>query len=144
MWGGKRNRVAQFPHQLKKSPLFGQVTRPIARVDIWSEGYSQWERVEMVVDSGADYTILPRYLAVLLDIDLQTQTKQVKTQGVGGKQVVYFLSSIEIKLGKRQLSIPVGFLDTNQVPPLLGRHQALDAFEVHLEGGKQTSFYHLV
>jgi hypothetical protein len=36
---------------------------------------------------------------------------------------------LEVTLAGRNLTVPVGFLDTNNVPPLLGRYQFMELFK---------------
>ena len=44
----------------------------------------------MIVDTGADYTLLPRFLAPVLGIDLNKDCQKLKTSGVGGEERVFF------------------------------------------------------
>lgn len=83
----------------------------------------------MIVDSGADYTLLPRYLAHELGIDLEKDCKLFNTFGVGGTERVYFLPKIEVRIGNWKRIIPIGFLERNEIPPLFGRHLFLETFE---------------
>mgnify|MGYP001129421421 CR=1 FL=1 len=118
----------KFPFKKEKSPVLGIISRPIAKVHFWSKKGRYWLEVSMIIDSGADYTLLPRYYADDLKINLQKDCKVFTTIGIGGQEKVYFLPSIKIKLGKWKRKIPVGFLDRDQVPPLLGRHKFMEKF----------------
>ena len=82
----------------------------------------------MIADTGADYTLLPKFLADQLGIDLNKDCQPFTSYGVGGNQKVYLFPSLRIRLGEWERRIPVGFLDKDAVPPLLGRHKALEKF----------------
>jgi hypothetical protein len=86
----------------------------------------------MIVDSGADYTILPRFYAIDLGIDLKQDCLSYQTFGIGGSEKVYLLKNTKIRLGKWERFIPVGFIDRDDIPPLLGRQEFLETFKVTL------------
>src|SRR3989338_10940866 len=80
-----------FPYEEKESNIFPKIKRPVANVYFWSKLIDSWLRYKMIVDSGADYTILPRYCSVDLGISLRRDCRLVETARVGGKAIVYFL-----------------------------------------------------
>lgn len=94
----------------------------------------------MIVDTGADYSLLPRFLAQDLKIDLEEECKAFSTQGIGGSEKVFFLPKIKVKLGKWERVIPVGFLERDEVPPLMGRHLFLETFETLFSSDHTGSF----
>lgn len=58
--------IAKFPFvKIGKGPL-GEIYRPYAAVFLFSEKRKEWLLSRMVVDSGADYTLLPRHYAIAL------------------------------------------------------------------------------
>lgn len=81
--------------------------------------------MEMLVDTGADFTLFPKRYAFALGIDLEKDCQVKKTSGVGGREDVYILENLEIMIGKWKGKISAGFLARDNIPPLLGR----DAFE---------------
>lgn len=88
----------------------------------------------MIIDTGADYTLLPRFLASPLGVNIYRDCKIIDTQGVGGKSQVYLLKGeIEVRLGEFKRQIPVGFLSTSYIPPLLGRQEFFETFRVVFE-----------
>jgi len=120
--------VLRFSFKKEDSAILSVIYRPVVKIHFWSAKGRYWLKVLMIADTGADYTLLPRYFASDLKIDLIKDCRVFSTVGIGGSQKVYFLPSIKIKLGKWKRNIPVGFLDKNTVPPLLGRHKALEKF----------------
>lgn len=115
----------EFKFRKIASELFGEIYRPYA--DIIAYGRNGKARgITLVVDTGADYTIFPRREAALLGIDLDRDCTIHTTFGVGGARNVYLYKDLHVSLGNKKFKIPVGFLDTNEVPPLLGRQQFLE------------------
>ena len=84
----------------------------------------------MIVDTGADYTLLPYFYAYDLGINLKKDCKPYSTPGVGGKEKVYIFKKAKVKLGNWERMIPVGFLERDNIPPLLGRQGFLETFNV--------------
>ncbi|MBI4999480.1 retroviral-like aspartic protease family protein [Candidatus Gottesmanbacteria bacterium] len=129
-----------FPYEEKKSDIFPKIKRPIAEVYFWSKLINGWLGYKMIVDTGADYTVLPKYRAVDLGVNLKKDCEIKKTFGVGGGVTVYFLKNkAKMKIGQLELNIPLGFLDADNVPPLLGREGCLNVFRL-IFAGFQTKF----
>ena len=84
----------------------------------------------MLVDTGADYTLLPRSYAAILGVSPKRDCRRLLTAGIGGTEHVYLLPQLRMRLGPWLRRIPVGFLNHDDVPPLLGRVRCLDTFEV--------------
>lgn len=129
-----------FRYDKDASPILGKIYRPIAQVFFFSQNKSRWYEAWMMVDTGADYTLLPRYFSKRLGINLEKDCKIFKTAGVGGEEKVYFLKSIRVKLGSWRRDIPIGFLDRDDIPPLLGRHQFLETFEALFSTNHSVTF----
>jgi len=51
--------------------FFGKVYRPIAKVSFQSPKLGIWADTWMIIDTGADFTILPQYLSEDLAISLK-------------------------------------------------------------------------
>lgn len=124
-------KKVSFLYETKKSTIFKQVKRPIATVDFWSDRFKKWISYNMIVDTGADYTILPFSDATDLGVDLEKECRSFKTRGVGGTENIYFLKrKIRIRIGDFIRKIPVGFLSRDDIPELLGRQECLNNFDV--------------
>lgn len=120
-----------FPYEEKPSPIFRIVRRPIALVKVFSLKRKRWIEYTMIVDTGADYTVFPRSVAADLKINIEKECKEYLTKGVGGSERVFISTkNVLIQIGDSTLKIPVGFLDRDDIPPLLGRQECLDMFEL--------------
>lgn len=123
-----------FPFKEEKSALFGKIHRPIALVLIKHQKEEVWRHVDMIVDSGADYTLLPRYFAQALGVNLSKDCRKVNTKGVGGSSVVYILKKkARVKIGEYEREISLGFLFNDYIPPLLGRQEFFETFKITFE-----------
>lgn len=129
-----------FQFEKDFSPILGTIYRPVAQVFFFSENKKRWYETWMIVDTGADYTLLPRYFARRLNINIGKDCKIFKTSGIGGTEKVYFLKQIKAKLGEWERNIPVGFLNRDSVPPLMGRHLFLETFETNFSKKHIVSF----
>ena len=121
--------------------FFGQIYRPVAKVSFKSPKQNIWIDTWMVVDTGADFSILPRYLSNDLGISLEHDCIKDTTKGVGGQQVIYLCKSkLKSKIGTLEREIPLAFLDSNEVPPLLGRLGFLETFDTQFLKSHQVVF----
>jgi len=110
--------------------FLGRVYRPIAKVSLKALSSDLWTDTWMVVDTGADFTILPRHLAQKLRVSLEKDCVKDETFGVGGEQAIYLCKQkIKAKIGKLERNIPLAFFDSNDVPALLGRLGFLETFD---------------
>lgn len=108
---------------------FGIIYRPIAKVSFKSLKGNIWTDTWMVVDSGADFTILPQYLSKDLEISLEDDCIRDLTAGVGGEQNIYLCKNkVKAKIGSFTRDVPLAFFDSNEVPALLGRLGFLETF----------------
>ncbi len=133
-------KIASFPFSFKGEVHLGKIYRPYIQIYITSDKVDEWVYVEMLVDTGADYSLFPKRYAQLLQINLDKDCKPEKTHGIGGLEKIYLCkSSVTIKIGSFEKVIPVGFLSRDDVPALLGRLQALEILEMTMKN-KVTTF----
>lgn len=122
-----------FPFEKIPSDIFGEVHRPYATVFLRKKNEDGWIDTRMVVDTGADYTLLPKMYARRLGIDIFTDCEVQETRGVGGTETIYLYRGLTARIGNYEQVIPVGFLERSDVPPLLGRQEFLETFRVVFE-----------
>ena len=131
--------IAAFPFTFIGKTNLGKIFRPYAIVLAYSKARKKWQPVEMVVDSGADYTLFPKKYAAVLGIDLSRECTAETTLGVGGAETVYQYKHLPMKIGNWQKSVPVGFLERDDIPALLGRLSCLETFLVQFKN-KESLF----
>lgn len=119
----------KFAFENAGKSFFGTVHRPIAKVSFKSQKSDVWFSTWMVIDTGADFTILPRYLSEDLEISLEHGCIKDATTGIGGEQAIYLCKKkIRAKIGFYEREVPLAFLDSNEIPALLGRLGFLETF----------------
>ncbi len=129
-----------FDYEDKGLCRWGRIYRPIAKV-IFRHVNGQTASVAMVVDTGADYTILPKNIAERLKINFSKDCEKSVTTGVGGDRKIYFLKTkLETDVGGIKNDVPVAFFDSDEVPPLLGRLGFLELFETSFVKNKKVVF----
>lgn len=124
-------KLISFPYETKPSLVFKIVKRPVAEVFFFSSKKKRWLKYTMIVDTGADYTVFPFKVSRDLGIEVEKECEQYSTRGIGGTEKVFiYKKKILAKIGKTEQKVPVGFLERDDLPPLLGRQHCLDAFDV--------------
>lgn len=131
--------VTTFPFTFIGKTKLGSVYRPYAIIKAYSRVRKTWQPIEVVIDTGADYTLFPKRYAAILGIDITRDCFTETTLGVGGAETVYQYTGLPLRLGDVQLKIPVGFLERDDLPSLLGRLACLEEFRLTFE--KRTSTF---
>lgn len=134
-------KAVKFDFEKIGQSFFGMVYRPVAQVSLQSPSQNTWIETWMVIDTGADFTILPRYLSEDLGLSLENDCVKDTTFGVGGQQILYLSKSkILVKIGNIERQIPLAFLDSNEVPALMGRLGFLETFDIQFLKSHLTIF----
>lgn len=129
--------MVEFPLSPIKSKE-GIVPEPIIPIQIKTkEGFQFYD---FLVDSGADFTLLPYSLAKLIGINLK-KTKKAMTQGIEGKGIITFQSSITIKIGKWEDTIRCAFASHDHIPLLLGRLDVFSIYNITFHARKQAILF---
>src|SRR3990167_5353217 len=80
----------KFAYENIGKTSFGSIYRPVAKVTLHSPNVSKLVDVWMIVDTGADYSIVPRHISEKLRISIERDCFKDVTFGVGGGQTIYF------------------------------------------------------
>lgn len=121
-------------------PDGSKIFRPT--VSIVFKNKSKFIQTEAVIDSGADFTILPIEIAGILDIKLDLRTKAT-FYGAGSTPFTVYASPVEIEHILRQGGFrPIKwktkvFFAESQPGILLGQKGFLERFKVTLDGRKK-------
>lgn len=119
----------RFRFEKAISSIFSAIFRPIAQAHFYGKS-GIWIPVWGIVDTGADYTLLPKGYAEKLGVNLKRDCKVYKTLGIGGQEKSYIYPHGRIRMGQFERKAPIGFLERIDVPPLFGRQGFLETFEL--------------
>lgn len=108
---------------------------------MYSNISKQWFVIENVlVDTGADISVLPYSQGMMLIGEIE----KGKKMDVGGivpyARLVVYLHSINARIDGNEMEIPVLVAETDDVPPILGRAEAIDRYFAQFYKGKELSF----
>lgn len=105
----------------------GKVSRPYALIQLKLPDGS-FQPMSLIVDSGADVTVLPFSAGGLLGKEVK-KGERFPIGGIQGSLDVY-LHEVEAKLGSHSFKMTVAFAESDTVPSLLGRMDVFDLFDV--------------
>lgn len=118
----------------------GVVPEPVIPVGIeTAEGV---QLVDMLLDSGADLTVLPKSLAALCHVDLE-KCRIGWTRGVEGGRMKTYHTTLSIVLGPWHHQIRCAFADHDAVPPLLGRMDIFSRYVITFDVSKGVVIFSL-
>lgn len=128
-----------FPYKEKQSGIFGKAKRPLIDLFIFSEVRKSWFSVlEVLADTGADISILPRTIGESLVGDIK-KGRYLEIRGITpAAYTEVFIHNLVCKIGTVEFKAPFAIADSDDVPPILGRFKGLDLFEATFYKGKET------
>lgn len=130
--------IERFSFRRIGKEYLGTIYRPYVYASVKHTKDEEWFPVEMIADTGADYTLLPRRYADLLGIDLNIDCIAQASSGIGGSETVYLYRGLAIQIGSFKKEIPVGFLERDDIPALLGRLGMMEVLRVIFENFATT------
>lgn len=131
----------KFDFEYEGRTYFGHVYRPIAKVSFKSPRLGTWTTSWMVIDTGADFTVLPKYVSKDLGISLEKDCIVDTTKGVGGEETIYlYKKKIKAKIGNITREVPIAFFDNDEVPALLGRLGFMETFNTEFLKSRAVVF----
>lgn len=117
----------------------GTIKRPVADVFLKSQS-NGWIEYHPYIDSGADISIIPLSLGKLLGFHLdENQVEQIG--GIRGSVPIIYISGI-MKIGSIESPTRLAWALIEDVPPLLGRADVFDHFEITFKQSLSTIEFH--
>lgn len=134
----KVNRSLVVPYSREESNIFDKILRPRLSIALYSEIFSEWITVDDVLaDTGADISLLPKSLGILLVGDIRKGRKYRMTGVIAGSVRYFYLHRIKLKLGPRRFGADFAIAAGDDVPPTLGRISALDKMNIEYDNGRR-------
>jgi len=115
--------MIKFSFKKVVSPKFGEVLKPVIPVTVI--GPKRKVKTFMLLDSGADISLIPYSAGEIIGLDLDMTTRS-EIQGVGEGSVPYVPSQIKLQIEDIEITIRIGWALIEEVPFILGR---LDLFQ---------------
>lgn len=128
-----------MPYKERESGIFGKTKRPLIDLYIFSEIKKDWLFLaDVLADSGADVSILPRTIGESLARDIK-KGKYIEIRGITpGAYTEVFIHRFTCKIGEAVFQTNFAVADSDDVLPIFGRFNGLDLFEVTFCNGKET------
>lgn len=116
----------EFP-LINKRTSFGIIPDSLIPVEILTKfGY---QTLQFILDTGADFTMLPHHMADLIGIDLASCPKGT-SYGIEGRGVRVYMSKIHVKIGQVETKVRCLFCERESTPYILGRADVFSAFNI--------------
>jgi len=107
------------------------VKRPVVEIEISHK--KQARKFLAVIDSGADNTLMPSYIADVLGIDRGGRPRY-SVMGISMEPIEGFIADIDFLVRKQatKFTAPVVFIERN-IPILLGQEGFFDTYRIRFE-----------
>lgn len=97
--------------------------------------------LEMLLDSGADYTIISQSVASLLGIEYdKINTKEIETEMANFSIISTKETKIQLIIDEVEITIPI-LVSKKEVEPLLGRKGVFNAFDILFQERKNKVIF---
>lgn len=117
-----------FKYKREPSRIKDQfILRPVADIYLQSKS-RKWIKFHPYIDSGADVMLIPLSLGKLIGLSFD-EKKIEQIGGLRGSVPVIYLKH-EIRIGNIQFAAQIAWALIEEVPPLLGRTDVFDKFDV--------------
>ena len=114
--------------------MLGPVAHPTIILPVrTAAGYEEWR---FVLDSGADFTLVPRSAAELLGVDL-SGARKMTARGIEGSGVSAQLAEITLRIGDVEFGVPCLFSSNENTPYLLGRMGLFSRFNITFDNRRR-------
>ena len=126
-----------FPYRREQSQLLGAIYRPVA--EVYFRDLQGNELVSfMYVDSGADITLIPQSFGESLGFVVE-QKDVSSIRGVGNAMVPVIIRKAPMRIGTEEFEARIAWALDENVPPLLGRTDVFDRFNIHFRQSKRLT-----
>lgn len=125
-------RKLNFPSPFNRK----KILRPIIPISIQTNNSGRKVRYEALIDSGADFNLLPMGLIEILNVGSKN-LKSIYFTGVSGETIRGLIANIKISLGDNGFITNVVFAEISGAVGILGQYGFFDKFIVKFDFGKE-------
>ncbi|MBI5400080.1 aspartyl protease family protein [Candidatus Saganbacteria bacterium] len=98
---------------------------------------------EMLVDTGADISLVPRSLGEFLRLNLDKE-KIREIRGIGETAIPYVVKTIEFQIAKTIFSARIGIALIEEIPFILGRLDVFSVFNIEFKQKNQEIIFRTI
>ena len=132
--------MPSFDYKEQESLIFKKVLRPLITIEAYSQIKNKWFIVENILaDTGADISILPREIGETLVDDVTTGISQEIKGVVPFAKLIAYIHNLKFRINGKEFELPVAIADSFDVPPILGRVKGLDLFDADFKKGQKVN-----
>ncbi|MFA4819475.1 MAG: hypothetical protein WC613_00785 [Candidatus Aenigmatarchaeota archaeon] len=126
----------KFSYIKKESRILGHVLKPLISIEILSKDDLWYGLDEVLVDTGADITLIPKSVGEVLVGDI-TLGKKAAIKGITPFELIIYIHNLKMKVMNKEFETSIAIADSDDVPAVLGRFKALDLFNAEFLKGKE-------
>ncbi|MEK6887919.1 MAG: hypothetical protein AABX14_03165 [Candidatus Aenigmatarchaeota archaeon] len=126
----------KFSYIEKESRILGHVLKPLISIEILSKDDLWYGLDEVLVDTGADITLIPKSVGEVLVGDI-TSGKKAAIKGITPFELIIYIHNLKMKVMNKEIETSIAIADSDDVPAVLGRFMALDLFNAEFLKGKE-------
>lgn len=118
---------------------FGTVYRPVVSVVLTGGQYRR--TFKFILDSGAEFTMVPQRIGKFAGLDLEEFTSLTVT-GIEGGRIAGKLAPLELRIGKSSgVTVRCFFAERDDAPFLLGRADFFDRFNIFFDARRKKMVF---
>ncbi len=126
----------KFKYKAKESRIVGRILKPIIDIEILSDGGFWYGIDEILVDTGADITLIPRYVGEEIVNEIKSGEKAT-IKGITPFELDVYIHKLKLRVADKEFETKVAIAESNEVPVVLGRFESLDLFKAEFINGKE-------
>jgi len=130
--------IMRFQYIEKESRIVGRILKPIIEIEVLSKEDVWYGLDEILVDTGADITLIPKSVGEEI-VDNIKSGEKASIRGISPLELTVYIHKLTIKVAGKEFEASVAIADSDEVPAVLGRFEALDIFDVKFENGKELT-----
>jgi hypothetical protein len=130
--------VIKFRYHRERG-IFGEIYRPIAEIEL-QKADGRWAEFHPYIDSGADITLIPYSMGLYLGFK-SPEGKIEELRGVRGVALPVEIRKVKMKIGDMELEPRVAWALIEEAPPLLGRLDIFDKFNITFKEKEGVIFF---
>ena len=127
----------EFPLRFKETPL-GSVSDPIIPLDVLTN--NGYRRFEFLLDSGADCTVVPKYMSHLIGINLHSIEPQ-QTYGLRNDPLIVYPATLNLRIRGIFFQVRCLITDKDDTSLLLGRLDLFPHFNITFDNRRHKIIF---